>query len=330
MVVTFLFFFTLFFIVLYSWDAKEYMVFDRLTQDLVSEVQPQMVAKGVASVYTYPHMAVDIKMNPLFEWATKYCGDLYNKQLDSDGDRYRAIQQAFVEEYNVDMTLFSKPSYTQYNSVNEWFFRQLRAGVRPVAYPSDDTIVVSPADCRLVAFTNVPPDQQVWIKGSRFDLQKLVGGVAPDYYFGSMIIARLAPQDYHRFHSPVAGTIVDQYYIEGSLQSVNSDAMTSDNDAIYNQRMVTIIQTTNFGKVAFVAIGAVCVGSIQMTKNVSTVLAKGDELGFFAFGGSTIAVVFPGPGNNATVTWDSDILLRSTQSVETYVTVRSRIGKRRS
>ncbi len=159
----------------------------------------------------------------------------------------------------------------------------------------------------------------------------------------------------------MAGTIVDQYTIDGGLQSVNSDAMRSEvggsalrcaalrvsrgrwptpslppqNDAIYNKRVVTIIQSVKFGRVAFVAIGAVCVGtcvpphsvpsacadrvgagSINMNKNVSTVVSKGSEVGFFAFGGSTIALVFPYQANAATVSARGGVRARASHTAD--------------
>src|SRR5262249_22391903 len=105
---------------------------------------------------------------------------------------------------------------------------------------------------------------------------------------GSMALIRLAPQDYHRFHAPVNGTIKAMYTIEGSYHSVNADGMTSKNYAIYNQRVVAIIDTTgqaNIGQVAYVAIGALCVGSITFLPQVGDPVIKGEPIGYFQFGG---------------------------------------------
>ena len=160
-------------------------------------------------------------------------------------------------------------------------------------------------------------------------MEELLGdGVANPAGFdhASMVILRLAPQDYHRYHSPVGGTIASQHTIGGSLHSVNSDAMTSGNYAIFNTRVVTIINTPARGRVAFVAIGAVCVGSVQMVRGPGDVVGRGDELGYFQFGGSTIAVLFEDPASTG-LRFDDEILALSALRVETLVRVRQAVAR---
>ena len=85
---------------------------------------------------------------------------------------------------------------------------------------------------------------------------------------------RLAPQDYHRFHTPVAGTITHISYVLGSLFSVSADAAVSKNAAFLNQRHVLIINSPEFGTVAYVAVGATCVGSTVITRSVGDTITK--------------------------------------------------------
>jgi len=136
--------------------------------------------------------------------------------------------------------------------------------MRPLAGAQDLTLITQPADARIMAFASVPEDSLVWIKDAGYTVRGLIGDRAYDANPGfssggsSMALVRLAPQDYHRFHSPVNGTVTDVYTIEGSFHSVNADGMTSANWAIYNQRRVVVIDTAGFaniGKVAYVAIG---------------------------------------------------------------------------
>jgi phosphatidylserine decarboxylase len=137
-------------------------------------------------------------------------------------------------------------------------------------------------------------------------------------------IIRLAPQDYHRYHTHVAGSVLRQTEVEGPLYSVFADAIRAENGAIFNQRTVTILQHAATRKqTAFVAIGATCVGSVVMTVAPGETVAKGQEAGYFAFGGSTVVAVFP-PDS---VTFDSDLVERSNEAVETYLTMGSRIGR---
>jgi len=136
-----------------------------------------------------------------------------------------------------------------------------------------------------------------------------------------MIIFRLAPQDYHRFHAPMNATVLSITPVSGGLQSVNADAMRAEDDAIYNERLVVILGT-QYGRVAYVAIGAACVGSIVFTPNIGDTVVKGQDVGTFQFGGSTIALLFE-PNR---ILLDDDLSFNSADSVETLVRVGQRIG----
>ena len=152
----------------------------------------------------------------------------------------------------------------------------------------------------------------------------MLGGdsLASEFEGGSMIIQRLAPQDYHHYHSPVNGFITKRFTITGPFYSVNSDAIRSENGAIYNQRVVTFLNSTYINpttsstvKIAFVTIGATCVGSIVHSVSVGANLTKGDKIGNFAFGGSTVVILFP-PN---TIEFDDDLVLSSSMGVEMLV-----------
>jgi phosphatidylserine decarboxylase len=84
---------------------------------------------------------------------------------------------------------------------------------------------VSGADCRLMAFETTSEATKLWIKGREFTVARLLGDAYKDqaerYVGGSLVIFRLAPQDYHRFHSPVDGTIGPMTYISGEYYTVN-------------------------------------------------------------------------------------------------------------
>ncbi|KAK4476877.1 hypothetical protein RD792_016041 [Penstemon davidsonii] len=182
------------------------------------------------------------------------------------------------------------------------------------------------ADSRLTAFKTAADSMRFWIKGRKFSIRGLLGTEMCSNAFtdGSLVIFRLAPQDYHRFHVPVSGIIEKFVEIPGCLYTVNPIAVNSKYCNVFteNKRVVSIISTTEFGKVAFVAIGATMVGSITFTKKEGDFVKKGDEFGYFSFGGSTVICVF----EKDTIKLDDDLVENSERSLETLVFVGMKLG----
>ena len=141
-----------------------------------------------------------------------------------------------------------------------------------------------------------------------------------------MAIFRLAPQDYHRYHCPVDGKVVSITDVPGDLLTVNPIAVNSITCDVFtvNKRSIMMIDTPSLGRVAYIAIGATLVGAINWTVEVGTQVKKGDELGYFAFGGSTCIVLF----ENNLVQWDADLTANAQRSLETLVRVGERVGVR--
>nr|KAJ0198114.1 hypothetical protein LSAT_V11C700373060 [Lactuca sativa] len=213
-----------------------------------------------------------------------------------------------------------------FKTFNEFFIRELKIGARPIACVGHDDVAVCAADSRLMAFKTAEESRRFWIKGKKFSLQGLLGNLpcSNDFIDGTLVIFRLAPQDYHRFHFPVSGTIDQIVDIPGCLYTVNPIAVNSKYCNVFteNKRAVSIISTSDFGKVAFVAIGATMVGSISFTKKKGDYVQKGDEFGYFSFGGSTVICVF----QKDSIALDEDLLGNSARSLETLVTVGMQLG----
>lgn len=97
--------------------------------------------------------------------------------------------------------------------------------MRPIEKPEDPYRLVSTADCRLITFATVDDATRLWIKGREFTVSRLLGEVYKDeverYTGGALAIFRLAPQDYHRFHSPVEGRVGPMTFISGEYYTVN-------------------------------------------------------------------------------------------------------------
>lgn len=135
-------------------------------------------------------------------------------------DSFKNFNQFFYR--CVQFTLLSRPTLTLYVPK---LLSKLKPDARPVENPEDPNRLVSGADCRLMAFGCVNEATRIWIKGREFSVARLLGGAYADqaekYNGGALCIFRLAPQDYHRFHSPVDGKIGKMTYISGEYYTVN-------------------------------------------------------------------------------------------------------------
>ncbi|KAG0047502.1 hypothetical protein BGZ83_007451 [Gryganskiella cystojenkinii] len=246
----------------------------------------------------------------------------------------------FIKTYKLDLSELLQPDIAQYKNFNEFFSRKLKTEARPVHELQDPNIVVSAADCRLCVFESITTATEVWVKGKSFSVQQLVRDkdLAAEFDGGSIGLFRLAPQDYHRFHSPVQGAIAKTpVKIDGTYFTVNPMAVNENLDVFTeNVRKVSVIDLDQsdesrnkaFDKCVFISIGALLVGSIELTgaQEVGNHVKKGDELGYFAYGGSTCILLF----KKGAVEFDQDLIESSKKGVETLVKMGERIGDHQS
>ncbi|KAI5991386.1 phosphatidylserine decarboxylase-domain-containing protein, partial [Pisolithus albus] len=138
---------------------------------------------------------------------------------------------------------------------------------------------------------------------------------AEQYIHGSLVIFRLAPQDYHRFHVPVDGMIGKMMDI---LENIVPQAIRSTLD-VYgeNARKIIPIDSPHFGRVWAVCVGAMMVGSICTVVHEGQRVSRGDELGYFAFVGSMIVMLL----EKGMVEWDEDLLIDGRASLERFARV---------
>ena len=128
-----------------------------------------------------------------------------------------------------------------------------------------------------------------------------------------MVLARLCPTDYHRFHFPCDCLPGQTKLINGWLYSVNPLAVKKNIQILtQNKRTLCLLDTPLFGSVAYMEIGATSVGSIQETYVVDRFQVKGAEKGYFEFGGSALILLFP----KNTIQFDSDLLAATEQGLE--------------
>ena len=189
--------------------------------------------------------------------------------------------KSFVEEFHIDMAPFRDATDTlfkEYKSFNDWFIRQFKnpSVSRPIAAQTD--IMPAFADARYYAYNNIQRDHRMPIKGKRLGVTQFLrdADAAAPFIGGPMVIARLAPVDYHRFHFPDSGVVIEHYKIDGKLHSVSAIAIGEDPDIlIENERQVTIMATENFGMIAYIEIGATTVGTIIQEHDMSQPFQRG-------------------------------------------------------
>lgn len=230
----------------------------------------------------------------------------------------------FILEYGLDVDEFAKSQF-KFKSFNEFFYRALKDGARPIALPENDRLAVLPADGRHLAFQNVDGAAGFYAKGQRFDLTSFLGDaeLARSFAGGSLIVSRLCPVDYHRFHFPVAGTPGDSRLVNGWLYSVSPIALRRNLAYLWeNKRMVTLVDSPAFGRVAVCEIGATMVGTIFQSFLAGRAVQKGDEKGLFRFGGSCVVTIFQ-PGR---ITLDRDLVEQSANQLEVYAKMGERLG----
>ncbi|KAJ8767720.1 hypothetical protein K2173_020660 [Erythroxylum novogranatense] len=303
--------------------ASHILVFDRRTKRLVEELIDGKIVLSMRAIY---QSKVGLRL------MDKGAKEILQSISEKQGKKMNSVESAkdipkFVEFFKDQINLAEvKYPVEHFKTFNEFFIRELKPDARPIDSMECDDVAVSAADSRLMAFKSLQDGQRFWIKGRKFSIQGLLGDKKHSDTFldGTLIIFRLAPQDYHRYHFPVSGTIDQFIHIPGSLYTVNPIAVNSTYCNVFteNKRVVSIISTRDFGKVAFVAIGATMVGSITFLRKEGDHVKKGDEFGYFSFGGSTVICVF----EKDAIQIDEDLLANSARSLETLVSVGMRLG----
>jgi len=219
----------------------------------------------------------------------------------------------FIQTYQVDASEFADP-IESFGSFNDFFIRKLKSACRPI--DPNPKIAVLPADGRYLVFPRIQEAQGFYIKGQEFDLASFLQNEAwaRRYAEGSMAIIRLCPTDYHRFHFPVTGVASSPRLIRGSLFSVNPIALVKKLPILWeNKRMITEIESDLFGTVTMVEVGATCVGTIHQTFQSDKPVSKGEEKGYFSFGGSCIVLLF----EKNKIRFQTDLVQNSAQYLET-------------
>lgn len=223
----------------------------------------------------------------------------------------------FVKKNNINVEEYEDRKYLSYN---DFFTRRLKPGKRMVCMAK--SALICPCDGRLSVY-EIKDDSVFFIKESVYTIADLLedNALAEEYVGGTCLIFRLSVDDYHRYCYFDWCHKSENKFINGVLHTVNPIVLDKYNVYKKNCREYTVMETENFGKAVQIEVGAMLVGKIKNLHGEGT-FSRGTEKGMFEFGGSTIVLLL----KKGVCEIDSDIVLNSSENVETIVKMGERIG----
>jgi phosphatidylserine decarboxylase precursor len=262
-------------------------------------VERELIPKA-SIVYFIINQAPDDALNEDAEFS-EWMSDLvraWGAFLDTPASAAGIESFSSLPNYNID-DYFVGPS--GWLTFNQFFAREMRPGKRPVADPRDDTVIVSPADAVFMGAWPIDDNSNITVKGVNWSIRELLDGspYADEFRNGVYMHSFLYVDDYHRYHVPVGGVIKEirnvhgRVYMDVFKQPDGSlDVMDGDTYQFNQERGLVVIDSPELGLVAVLPIGMAYVSSVNLTPELGAELQKGDEFGYFLFGGSDVVVLF--------------------------------------
>ena len=252
------------------------------------------------------------KINKMFGEMLK----AYKSFLDSPKSRYVLnkgpkgwFSKAALKKINMSLYQYEpKKPYFGFKSWNDFFTRRLKPGARPIKEPNNNEVINSACDSTVYRIQNdVKQNAKFWIKSQPYSLNAMLDGnqkYISRFEGGCVYQAFLNPFNYHRWHCPINGTI-EKAYVKQGLYFTQDNAMKEDyTDQDLSEGYLTNVETRaliyikadnpKIGTVCVMPVGMVEISSCNINKNIKRgkKVKKGDELGYFAYGGSTHCLIF--------------------------------------
>lgn len=274
-------------------------------------------------------------LTPLSAWMVRYAQAI-GAFLDTPESLTPESLESFRKSPSYNMSDYIEPR-GGWRTFNEFFARNFKPGYRPVADIANQSVIISPADSTFDGQWEIRTDSHVTVKNLHWQIQELMHGSPYKDRFvnGTFMHAFLGPNDYHRQHAPVGGTVVEarvipgQVYLQVIAEPIAGDttgaktlrphrAFDAPDEAGYQfaQARGLIVLDTPIGLVAVLPIGMCQVSSVILTAEVGVTVRKGEELSYFQFGGSDIILLFEAKSN-----------VSLTAQVGTHYKVGTRIGQ---
>ncbi|MDO7907012.1 archaetidylserine decarboxylase [Paenibacillus sp. JX-17] len=193
----------------------------------------------------------------------------------------------FIKSYQIPAHE-AEHDWKDYRSLNAFFTRRLKPGMRPVDVAPDS--LISPVDARITFMDKISSGTLFNVKGQDYTLQDLLNHSPhlEKYKHGYAFVLYLSPTDYHRIHAPVTGTLIENEHIRGKVYPVNEFGLTHMRGVLSrNERLITYMAHEG-GEVAVVKVGAMNVSSIKYADEQASAWERGSELAYFEFGSTVV------------------------------------------
>jgi phosphatidylserine decarboxylase len=231
----------------------------------------------------------------------------------------------FIKKYNINVSESEKEVF-EFKNFNDFFIRKLKTTARVIK--RDPDVVISPCDSKAFFIKNIKQQDSFFVKNNSFVLESFLQdkNLASVYTNGPLMLFRLAPYDYHRIHFPVDCIPSEYKVINGIYNSVNPIVYRAGYQPLTeNERHLITLKTEKFSEVIMVVVGARCVGKIVETYKPNTQCCKGDEVGYFSFGASSIVLLF----KEGLISCEDEIIKHSLEDYETVVQFGEVVARKR-
>ncbi len=255
------------------------------------------------------------ELTPLSGWIDRYArswgGYLDTPESAKEVESFRTDPLFDWDEY--------MPPPSGYLTFNQFFARHVKPGMRPIAGLADDRVLVAPGDSTFVGWWQVSEKSRIDVEQNKLDIKGLLWSIeellegsayAGRFRGGVFTHSFLNTFDYHRWHAPVRGEVVEARIIQGRAYldvSVKRAIVGGKQENVLNaldgtgyqfvQTRGLVVIDSPIGLVACLPMGMAQVSSVVITAEVGKVLHKGEELGYFQFGGSDFVMVFERSSN---------------------------------
>ena len=266
---------------------------------------PMGTAAGFAA---FLNPAVNAQLKKILEeWARFLSSSASTHVLSEDPHRgwFGADARKAMPDFDTEFLCEPRQPHHGFRSWDDFFTREFRPGARPVAMPEDDAVIVNACESAPYRISrHVRLRDRFWIKSQPYSIAHMLANdpLAPQFLGGTVYQAYLSPLSYHRWHSPVAGTVIKVCVKDGTYYS-EAPAMGFDpagpNDSLayitaVATRALVFIQADNpaIGLMCVLAVGMCEVSTCQITAHAGQHVGKGEQIGMFHFGGSTHCLIF--------------------------------------